>query len=234
MTYPIAETFLSCQGEGLWTGTRMHFIRFAGCNVGYPFTKVDRQYLPVLQPYQEKCTDWAGNSFACDTNYRISKKMSVEEILKEVGDTERVCLTGGEPMMHNLEPLVKALESVRHKIHIETSGTKQVMDLYHWVHWSNLWLTVSPKQGYLIETVCSADELKILVDERFDEDGFCKLLKRCYLQHEYPDDGAILWFQPINDEHEIRQDNLQRCLELQKKYPFARISTQMHKIWRVR
>lgn len=238
MTYPIAEIFHSPQGEGLFTGAYFCFIRFAGCTVGKPFTEKEKApgmipygAFPVLHPYQEKCTDWAGNSFACDTNYRMSKKMTVEEILQEVGDTERVCLTGGEPVMQPLCRLMEVLNVTKKQVHLETSGTVALDDFFQFIPRERIWITVSPKQGLLEKVLLNADELKILVDERFSTERFEKeILDKRNRDFTFP----ILWFQPINDENEIRQDNLQRCLELQKKYPFARISTQMHKLWRVR
>lgn len=226
LQYPIAEIFKSIQGEGYWAGTVMTFVRFAGCTVGKPYTPAAREALG-LQVYQERCCDWAGNSFTCDTNYRLSKRMTVEEIVAEVGDAEHVCFTGGEPLMHDIEMLHKCLMLATNtdsskrarQIHIETSGTISC----DWLS-EVAWVTVSPKLGCLQRVLDQADEIKILVGH-FDEARFVQTYRQYFDR---------IWIQPVNQEHEIDQLNLQRCVQLVMKYPQLRLSTQLHKIWKVR
>lgn len=231
MTYPIAELFKSTQGEGRWAGAYMAFVRLAGCTVGKPYTQQEREnyFVPgsahnFLNVYQEKCTLWDGKTeMACDTNYRMSQKFTVEDIVKEVGDIQRVCITGGEPLMHDLLPLIKGLNG-RH-IHIETSGTKDLEELYKYPG-SVLWITVSPKHNFLRSSLVYASEIKVLVNsDTFNEAEFEQQFKNVFYK---------TWIQPVNDENEIRQDNLQRCIELQKKFPLVSISLQSHKIMKVR
>src|SRR5579862_4361199 len=96
VVYPIAELFVSPQGEGRYTGTLMQFIRFGGCTVGKPFTETERtaQQLPI---YQEKCTIWDGRTFTCDTDYRVKEKKTVRELVMwaDSHDVGYVLLTGG-------------------------------------------------------------------------------------------------------------------------------------------
>lgn len=222
-TYPVSETFTSPQGEGTHTGTLMTFLRFAGCSVGRPFTQDERLLVPefgILQPYQEKCTAWNGLSFACDTNYRRAETLSVEELLNRV-EAPSVCLTGGEPLLHDLEPLVEALLAVHKYIHVETSGTIEIPPYML----DRTWVTISPKHGFKRRAILNADELKVLVGAQFDETEFLA---------EFSSYLDKVFLQPINEEHKIDFTNLNRCLELQKAYPTVRISTQMHKIWNVR
>lgn len=240
--YPIAETFVSPQGEGSWTGTLMLFIRFAGCTVGRPFLAAERerwfQLRPTeitLKPYQEKCCSALGEEFACDTNYRMTEKKSVEGLVALIpSGVDHVCLTGGEPLMHNLAPLVSDLLDHNVMVHIETSGTIS-FDLLlaalkkHWTD-DDIWFTVSPKAGYRTECLSQADEIKILIGSDFDEareDQF----RTTFSGWIYDKKVCI---QPINGEHTIDRGNMDRCLDLQRKYPDLRISTQMHKIWGVR
>jgi organic radical activating enzyme len=155
MEYPVAETFASFQGEGAFAGTSMYFIRLAGCTVGKPFPKEmyqDRD-LPLDTPgnisgkalpiYTEKCTLYDGREFPCDTDYRVHERLSVVDILSRVPyNYDRVCITGGEPLMHNLESLVTALKITKF-VHIETSGTQPFQKC---LSDNKIWVTLSPKR----------------------------------------------------------------------------------------
>lgn len=103
-TYNLNETFLSIQGEGVYTGVPSLFIRFAGCNL--------------------KCS-W------CDTDY--SKKYTIEQdrFLEWLDDkliksqVYHVILTGGEPLLQDIQPIVDLVMEGFHtrSIQIETNGT---------------------------------------------------------------------------------------------------------------
>lgn len=225
--YPIAEMFVSPQGEGRYTGTLMQFIRFAGCSVGKPFTAAEREadQLPI---YQEKCTTWDGRNFACDTDYRVKERLTVRKIVEwcMTHDVRYVLLTGGEPLMHKLAPLLKGLKKEGFEIHVETSGTiKPDLNDFYWQMLN--WVCVSPKKGFLdaYASLNIANEFKLLVDEHFNWDNVPDSIKR---------KTAKISFSPINDEHNINQENVQRCLELQRQHPSARVTMQMHKLWGVR
>jgi organic radical activating enzyme len=228
LKYPIAETFKSPQGEGQFTGTYFAFIRFAGCTVGKPYTAAERIAIGA-KVYQEKCTAAIGNeSFACDTNYKMAAKMSVSELVDFVGDTEHVCLTGGEPLMHDLEPLVTQFLRRGKMIHIETSGTKRFDNLLSaavpYGVWK-IWVAISPKAGYIPDLLNAADEIKVLYGDRFTEEEFIQ--KFGHILHK-------VWIQPINDENTLNMANVKKCIALQAKYPAIRISVQTHKILGVR
>ena len=206
----------------------MCFIRFAGCNVGRPYTDAARETLG-LQGYQDMCRDWAGTAFPCDTNYRKHAEMTVDEIMNypEVAKAFRVCITGGEPMLYPLRPLAQALYNAGKKIHVETSGTLdvgKVMSLGYRA--PSVWLTVSPKHGYRMDVVYLADEVKVLVSQDFNEARFKVFATQM-------DEGKV-WLQPVNEENQLNHDNIRKCLELQAKYPKCRLSLQLHKIIGVR
>jgi 7-carboxy-7-deazaguanine synthase len=222
-TLPVAEIFCSPQGEGTHSGRMMGFIRLAGCTVGKPYSKSDLKLLD-LQPYQERCVAWSGENFSCDTNYKMSKKMSIDEILIQVARMDCVCITGGEPLMHELGELIGQLKAAGKKIHIETSGTI-LLDKVR--EHRPLWVTVSPKQGYIRDVLWEASEIKVLVGDRFDESAFVAEFS------DFMSTGKV-WLQPINFETQINPINLQRCVELQHKYPLLRLSVQLHKVLGVR
>jgi organic radical activating enzyme len=265
--YPVSEIFTSPQGEGVWTGTLMTFIRLAGCCVGKPFPKERYTELPHckfeckggdpdighgptcayaksvnahLPIYTEQCTTYDGRHFECDTDYRTKSLMTSEEIVTQVPEgVKYICLTGGEPLMHNLCPLLHALTKTGRKIHIETSGTRMPVIEEGFELWfppsrvSNrydplVWITVSPKAGVLMQMIERADEIKLLVDNAFKVD-------KLPFYNVFPwSKEENVFIQPINHENSINQANMKLVLQLQLQYPHWKISTQMHKLWQVR
>lgn len=228
--YPIAEMFDSVQGEGLYTGTRMFFVRLAGCSVGKPFPKeryVSDYPISGLPIYTEQCTLYDGRTFACDTDYRVHERLTTQEIMSRIPrEVSRVCISGGEPLIHDLDELVSAIALIG-VCHLETSGTIMLpreLRAYQDGKIKRLWVTVSPKKGMLPEMAKLADEIKLLVDENFDPDN----LPITVVGH------PLMYLQPVNDEFKINQQNLNRCYNLVKtRMPNARVSVQMHKVMNI-
>lgn len=223
---PIAEIFTEIQGEGMYAGTIMTFIRTAGCTVGRRFPKnfyegiytvlPDGQKMP-LPMYTEQCTLYDGRTFACDTDYRKHQTMTPSQIATQVPpDVEHVCITGGEPCMHELRDLIRVMHANGKHVHLETSGTIDSPDIRLCD-----WVTVSPKKGVLLEVVRHyAHEVKLLVDENFDWStvpDFCKNHQHVYLQ-------------PVNGENTINVENLRRVRAIQKDNPHVGLSLQLHKV----
>ena len=105
----VNEIFYSLQGEGVYAGVPMVFIRLQGCS---PSTKGCRY---------------------CDTRYAFDAKggteMSVKDVVDKVIDfcpyrQGWVCITGGEPLAQEpeLHELVKALRENGMRVEIETNG----------------------------------------------------------------------------------------------------------------
>lgn len=223
--FPVTEIFHSPQGEGVHSGVAMTFVRLAGCNVGKPMTSQELLHEGIRESWVERCHDWGGNSFNCDTNFRMTCKMTVDEILSEV-TRARICLTGGEPLMHDVRPLLEAAWNKGIAVHVETSGTKAVQplrDIAPYRSRSFLWICISPKQGYLESNFDEADEIKVLIGERFSEEDFLIRFK------PYMEQGKVS-ISPVNDICEFDKVNARKCLELQEKYPKLRISIQSHKL----
>jgi organic radical activating enzyme len=160
--------------------------------------------------------------------------MTAKEIVQLAEDSgvRRICLTGGEPLMHKeLRTLVYYLNTKRLKVHIETSGTIPLGPLFINPH--RIWITVSPKAGYLIgEIRQNANEVKLLVDENMTDEILTKFVAELFpnLPKGVPfRESPIVWLQPINNENSIRQDNVQRCLNFMKKHTWMRLSLQQHK-----
>lgn len=100
MRYAVAyeSVFRTVQGEGALLGVPMTFIRLAGCSVGCP---------------------------GCDTNYKLAKRLTVQEIRELVGQypTDWVWITGGEPTDQNLHELLDCLSE--YQVALATSGIRE-------------------------------------------------------------------------------------------------------------
>lgn len=95
------EIFYSIQGEGVYMGIPMVFVRFTGCNL--------------------RCS-W------CDTKYawEEGKEMKIDEILAEIKKykTNWVCITGGEPLLQeDIYKFIDRLLNMGYKILLETNGS---------------------------------------------------------------------------------------------------------------
>jgi organic radical activating enzyme len=80
----------------------------------------------------------------------------VEEVIES--GANRVIITGGEPLMHNLDTLTRLLREEGIKTHIETSGTHPLSGEWDWI-------TFSPKKFKkpTEEIFQVADEMKVIV-----------------------------------------------------------------------
>ena len=155
MNYPIHERFLSFQGEGDHMGRRAFFIRTMGC--------------PVKCPFCDSAGTWHKDWIPPEKNL-----MSVEQLVAEVKEAnpEFVVLTGGEPAIHNLAPLVDALDKACFPVHLETSGAFPFTSLVTWV-------TLSPKKWKMpiAENIIGAHEIKIIVEAPEDIEFYLKGLQ---------------------------------------------------------
>lgn len=139
---PIHEQFYTFQGEGAHAGRAAYFIRTFGCPVHCPWCDSAGTWHPDYIP--ERVT-----------------RVDVESLVAEVAESnaEFVVVTGGEPAIHNLAPLVDALHAIDQRVHLETSGAFAIQGDFDWV-------TLSPKRWKLplTENIQRADEFKIIVD----------------------------------------------------------------------
>jgi 7-carboxy-7-deazaguanine synthase len=210
MKYPIAERFKSIQGEGLYTGTPMAFIRFVGCSVG-----------------KNVCS-------ACDTDFEqvYSQKggglYDEQELVDWALPYSHVCFTGGEPLDRILHPIISAIHKAKLYCHIETSGT---------VHPSWLrdvpydWITVSPKPGYLLSMIERADEIKLILGGLGSGEGWPTLEDAISWASER---RKLVYIQPRNFKDSISPVNLQAAAEAVNAFPNLRLSAQLHKFLEVR
>ena len=178
----VNEIFYSLQGEGAHTGTPAIFIRFASCNLRCPF---------------------------CDTNFDKYNELSKSAILDAIKEypAQLVVLTGGEPTLQDLAPLIDDLHKAGKFVAIETNGTNETPSNADWV-------TCSPK--------VAADEVKVVFDGQSKVEDYGIEARHYYLQ---PCDTG-------NAEQNERIIN--DCINYIKQHPKWKLSLQTQKILKVR
>ncbi len=194
---PVVETFHSVQGEGTWTGVNAFFIRLGGCDVG--------------------CT-W------CDSKVTWNSKRhpirSIAELTEEAASVTPaiVVVTGGEPLMHDLNPLTSLLKQAGLRSHLETSGAYPFSGNFDWV-------TFSPKKFKPPHESVYAhvQELKVVVVNADD-------LQWAEQQATLVQAKALKYLQP--EWNTLSSQNL--VFEYVLKHPEWRISLQTHKFLKVR
>lgn len=137
-------------------GRPAFFLRTFGC--------------PVQCPWCDSAGTWHPDWVPKDV-----KKMTRLEILWEVDKGPRpdfVVITGGEPAVHDLNPLCAKLHESHYPIHLETSGGFPIRGDIDWI-------TLSPKKWKppLSENVDSADEFKVIVETKEDIAFYDKMLR---------------------------------------------------------
>jgi organic radical activating enzyme len=157
MKYPISEHFFSLQGEGANTGKPAYFLRLSGCNVQCVFCDSKNSW--------DKTN--AENLSAEEIAERVKKcfdEICPEQNRKTDGE-KNVVITGGEPLLHDLTELCKALRTHISDVNLwlETSGTAPFSGDFDWV-------CLSPKKQQLplSENYAKANELKIIIETSDD------------------------------------------------------------------
>lgn len=193
-TLPVMEHFYTIQGEGCNTGKASYFIRLGGCDVG--------------------CV-WCDVKDSWDVNKH--PLLAISELVKQAKQypSRLAVITGGEPLMHDLNELTRILHEDNFETCIETSGAYPLSGKWNWI-------CVSPKKfkSPLKEVLHQADELKVIIYNKSDFDWAvqhatqvqekCKLL----LQPEY---GKF-------------DDVIPLIVDYVKNNPKWQISLQTHKI----
>lgn len=190
--YPVMEDFYTIQGEGAHTGRPAYFIRTAGCDVNCWWCDVKESWDEDKHPM-----------------------VATGELVKRAVESgaEFVVITGGEPLLHNLEPLTVRLKQEGLKVHIETSGSSPLSGHLDWV-------TLSPKRFKkpLEENFPYVDELKIIVLKNKDLEWAEENAKKC-------PPGTRLLLQP---EWET-PSSIKVIVDYVKNNPEWGISLQTHK-----
>jgi len=189
---PLMESFYTLQGEGYHKGSAAYFIRIAGCDIGCHWCDVKDSWNSKLHP---------------PTN--VSEIVSTA---KKYSDT--VVVTGGEPLMWNMDPLCEALHLLGIQIHVETSGAYSISGSWDW-------FCLSPKKNKLPlqSSYKNADELKMVIYNRDD-------LKFAEQQADNVNGECKLFLQP---EWSRREKVMPMIVNYALENPKWKVSLQTHK-----
>ena len=185
--------FYSLQGEGYHQGKAAFFIRLAGCDVGCVWCDVKDSWDASKHP-----------------------QLSIDEIVNAAlsHPSKIAIVTGGEPLLHALDPLTTALKKAGFQTHIETSGSSPLSGQWDWI-------CLSPKKFKfpLEESVASASELKVVVFNKSDIEWAESFEKRV-------SPNCKLYLQPEWDKADTMTP---LSIDYIKEHPQWELSAQLHK-----
>jgi 7-carboxy-7-deazaguanine synthase len=193
---PVMEAFYTIQGEGYHQGKAAYFIRLGGCDVGCVWCDVKESWDAQRHPMKSVDAIVAQAEKESSPN---GKKFAV--------------VTGGEPLLYNLDQLTSHLRSAGFQTNLETSGSSPISGTWDWI-------CLSPKKfkAPLPEVINLADELKVVVFNESDFDWaekFAVLVPR----------NCKLFLQP---EWERSQQMTPMIIEYIKQNPKWEFSLQLH------
>jgi len=194
------------EGEGLFTGTKAIFIRLSGCNIwnGKAETKAKSAC-----PY-------------CDTDFVGGKELTESQILDKVFDLDKdkntplINLTGGEPLLQDIDKLCGMLISCGYKVNIETNGTKPLSSNLKDLKSKGLFVTCSPKVKNIKLDKSDIDCLKVLYPHNSVK------------PEDFKDVAGVKYLQPIELNGVM---DYETCIR--KLYSMSsdwKLSVQLHKI----
>ena len=190
---PVMEHFYTLQGEGAFTGNAAYFVRLGGCDVGCVWCDVKESWDMNAHP-----------------------RFKVSEIVSWMSQTQTpiAVITGGEPLMHQLDELTSSIQSQGIRTHIETSASHPLSGKWDWI-------CVSPKKFKvpLPEILSNANELKVVV---FNKSDFEWAEKHAAMVSS----DCELFLQPEWDQ---QTKMLPLIIEYVKQNPKWKIGLQTHK-----
>ncbi len=194
---PVVEEFYSIQGEGYHTGKPAYFLRIGGCDVGCSWCDTKFSWDPSLHPVIE-----------------------VDEIAVRISScpAKSAVITGGEPLLYNLDYFCGILKEKNIKLFLETSGSHNLSGSWDWI-------CLSPKKQLppLENIYTKADELKVIIENSSDFQW--AELNKLKVQAD-----CELFLQP---EWSVYNEMIEPLTEYIKSNPEWKISLQAHKFMRI-
>lgn len=194
---PLMEAFYSLQGEGFYKGTAAYFIRLGGCDVGCHWCDVKESWAAEAHPL-----------------------VPVDTIVTDaLAHSKTMIITGGEPLMWNLDLLTEKLRAAGARTHIETSGAHHLSGTFDWI-------CLSPKKikRPVGDVLQKANELKMVIynnnDFLFAEEMAAQVSPDC-----------LLYLQP---EWSKRDKVIPKIVDYVMAHPQWKASLQMHKYLDIR
>ncbi len=209
MSYAVKESFLTLQGEGVNSGRRAVFVRFAGCNL-WSGREADRD--SAVCRFCD--TDFVGTDG--DGGGRFADADALAEAAERLWgagvEGRFVVLTGGEPMLQVDDALVDALHRRGFAIAMESNGTIAANPAIDWV-------CISPKAGSEVVQQ-RGDELKLV----WPQDGIdVEALERWDFPHRL--------VQPMDmGDADSNRRSAAAAMALVMERPAWRLSLQTHKL----
>jgi 7-carboxy-7-deazaguanine synthase len=190
---PLMEDFYTIQGEGFNTGKAAYFIRLGGCDVGCHWCDVKESWDAYLHPLTE-------------TKNIVERASSFT--------AKSIVITGGEPLMYNLDVLCAELHQQNLQIFLETSGAYPLSGNFDWI-------CLSPKKfkAPRKDMLAVANELKVIVFNKSDFEW-----AKEHAQHVSAD--CKLYLQP---EWSKAEKILPEIIDFVKENPNWQVSLQTHK-----
>lgn len=191
--FSLMEHYYTIQGEGYNTGRPAYFLRLGGCDVGCVWCDVKDSWDAERHPLTH-----------------------AEEMLQMVkkANASTVVITGGEPLMNDLNYLTEIFHQNKIRLWLETSGAYPLTGTWDWI-------CVSPKKfkAPLESVLEKASELKVVIYNRSDFDWA--------EQHaEKVNETCQLFLQP---EFSRLQEMIPLIIDYIRQNPKWRISLQTHK-----
>ena len=194
---PLMEAFYTLQGEGFYKGTAAYFIRLGGCDVGCHWCDVKESWAAEAHPL-----------------------VPVDTIVTDaLAHSKTMIITGGEPLMWNLDLLTEKLRAAGTRTHIETSGAHPLSGTFDWI-------CLSPKKikRPVGDVLQKANELKMVIynnnDFLFAEEMAAQVSSDC-----------LLYLQP---EWSKRNKVIPKIVDYVMAHPQWKASLQMHKYLDIR
>ena len=207
MTYSVKELFLTLQGEGVQTGRRSVFLRFAGCNL---WTGREEDRASAICRFCD--TEFVGTDGEGGGKYANSNRLADAALGcwgAAEGAAPYIVITGGEPMLQLDQGLIDALHVRGFEIGVESNGTIAAVPGIDW-------LCISPKAGS--DTIQrSGNELKLVWPQSGSD---WKTMESW--------DFAHFLLQPM-DGPDLAANRM-ACVDFVMQNPRWRLSTQTHKI----
>jgi 7-carboxy-7-deazaguanine synthase len=205
MAYSVKECFLTLQGEGVQSGSRAVFLRFAGCNL-WSGREQDRATAQC-----NFCdTDFVGTDGQGGGKFADAESLAAH-VAAIWGNADRrlVVITGGEPMLQLDAALIDALHAQGFRVAVESNGTLPAVEGIDW-------LCVSPKAGTDV-VQRAGDELKLV----WPQDGIDPQSLEGW-------DFRNFLVQPLDCED--RKQAMDASIRLVMERPLWRLSLQAHKL----
>jgi len=223
----VQEVFPTIQGEGPYAGLPAVFVRLHGCNL--------------------KC-------FWCDTDFESSTwEPSIDELMDHIEDAfselgepnpfigRLVVITGGEPLIQNLEWLIGELVEHGCLTQIETNGSCWQPNLIRFIEMGRLVFVCSPKTGkvhkeildhcihwkYIVDALSADEEDGLPIASTQTEGKYMKLARP-----KPSNPWNNIWVQPMDMDHvnpNITKANTAHATGLVMKYGY-RLCIQTHKV----